>query len=1060
MRTYYFIHPFIGILFLAGFQVEMNLANSQGKSSARISDSHFRFEHLTVDDGLPQNEIVCIYQDRAGFMWFGTKGGLARYDGYGFKTYHAEPWRDSALSNSSITVLFELDRKQTPDFGPKFQGLWIGTDGGGLNIANSLTHKFAHFLDHENDTIATGRGNLSTIMQDRRGIVWIATLDGLYRFDLKSQAFVSVDYDNVPHHPGRVDQILSLCEDRTGAIWIGTNHGAYRYEPERNSFVRFGHDDHQRASISADLVQALYQDSHGRVWFGTQGGLDRYDDSTQTISHVLMHREGSIVPTSNSIVTICEDSRGFLWVGTVGGGVGMFDPRAETWEWANHVPDDPSSLSDNTVFSITEDFTGTMWFGTRRGVNKMTLGGIRFGNYRSITSTRNNIVWSICESTVDSLPIVFVGTQAGLATLDQPMAQLKPFTPEVKGIEVLNRYAVRSILADHSEVLWIGTLGGGLFRFDRKRGVIEQRIDRKFKMDIYALLDDGKGNLWVGTNGSGLLRYDKANGTFEDFSSKSPDDWKENEWVIAMQRTRDEGSDSVLWVGTWSYGLARVDLRTRRRTYFQHERGNSNTLSDNSVFSLYESAREPGILWIGTGGGGLSRLNIRDTTFTTFTRQHDLPDNVVYGILEDGSGALWLSTNSGLSRFDPRKGEFRNYDHSDGLQSNEFNLGAYFKNDRGELFFGGPNGLNGFVPDLVVNSRPPRVVLTHLAYPGSDSRAPWEGNSSGIIELSYDKGFLSFEFVALHYKEPSKNRYAYMLTGADKEWRYANARSEPSYTALPPGEYAFVVKAANCDGAWSTPRTMATIVIAPPFWARWWFYTLCVAFLVGSAFLFHRSSVRRAVRMERAMADGREQLRKKLAADFHDEIGHKLTAISLGARLLERELATAAVHVRDQVTSIGAHVDQVSKEVRELTWELDPDKDSLLDLAEYLKGISDQLFDTTDIAFRIVGLENHFGTVKLPIEWRRQLTRIFKEAMHNVAKHAKGCRNVTLAITLRDRLLTIALTDDGSGFETTGVSAGNGFANMRNRSVFLNGSLDIVSKAFGGTAIHFESKLP
>jgi len=277
---------------------------------------------------------------------------------------------------------------------------------------------------------------------------------------------------------------------------------------------------------------------------------------------------------------------------------------------------------------------------------------------------------------------------------------------------------------------------------------------------------------------------------------------------------------------------------------------------------------------------------------------------------------------------------------------------------------------------------------------------------------------------------------------------------------LHPGEYEFIVKAANCDGVWSTPLTMATIVIAPPFWERWWFYSLCVAFLIASTFLFYRSGVRRAIHMERARTEEREQLRKKLAADFHDEIGHQITSISLGARLLEREMNDSSPHLQAHVRSIGAHVDQVSKEIRELTWELDPSKDSLLHLVEYLKGISDQLFDTTSLAFRVVGVESEFEKVALPIEWRRHLTRIFKEAMHNAAKHAVGCKNVTLAITLRERFLTIALTDDGGGFDPANVLTGNGFTNMRNRAVLLKGSLAIISELPGGTTVRFEAKLP
>lgn len=1022
--------------------------------------SPFSFEHISVDDGLSQNEVVCMYQDRDGYLWFGTKGGLTRYDGYELTTYRAEPWNDTALSHSSISSLFEVNPKLSPDINPKFHGLWVGTDGGGLNVGNKMNHRYIHYRK-DNSTL-TSSDMISAIIQDRNGIMWIATLDGFYTFDVNSGSFTRIDYDHTSQLSGKDDEILAMCEDRSGAIWIGTRHGAYRYKDGKSTLIHLERNDDRHGRNLSSTIQVVYEDSRGTVWLGTGGGLYQYDQTKQKVSHVPILRGDPAIPTSNSIVSLLEDRRGFLWVGTINGGVGMFDPRSGAWEWAYHDPGDHSSLSDNTVLSILQDDSGTMWFGTRRGVNKLVPDKVRFQHFRSTRSVDESIVWSVAEIYGEHRPIILVGTQRGLAVLDPTHNQLKPYSPKLRGIELLNQYPVRAILTDGPNQIWVGTIGGGFFRIDLHKGTVDQHIDKRFKPDIYSIADGGDGSLWIGTNGSGLLRYDKIAGTFEYATPSEPSEQEKIEWIVTTHAQKDPTTNAIssILLGTWTYGLVRLEPNTRERRYHVHQSTNVNSLCNNTVFSIHESKRDRGIFWMGTNGGGLCRYNSRDGSFITFTRQDGLPDNVVYGILEDRSGALWLSTNSGLSRFDVRTGEFRNYDRTDGLQSNEFNLGAYFADSHGALYFGGPNGLNRFVPENIINPQPPRVLLTNFGYPGSGAAMVWPGGVPGTIELGHDEGYLSFQFVALHYKKSIDNAYAYMLAGADTAWRYSSTKPDVSYARLAAGAYSFVVKAANCDGVWSSPSTVATVVIAVPYWRTWWFFVLVFTMVVATAFVFHRARLNRAVMLERTATDVRERLRKKLAADFHDEIGHKTTAISMGVKLLGHELRDAPDQVQVQLERIGMQSEQLSREIRSLTWELDPEKDSLLDLAEYLKSIADVLFDSKNVAFRLSGIEPSFDTVLLPIEWRQHLTRIFKEAMHNVAKHANGVGNVTLAFALREQTLEIQLTDDGSGSDTLSSPAGNGITNMHKRAIVLNGSFSIVSRLSGGTTVRFESKLP
>ncbi len=525
-------------------------------------------------------------------------------------------------------------------------------------------------------------------------------------------------------------------------------------------------------------------------------------------------------------------------------------------------------------------------------------------------------------------------------------------------------------------------------------------------------------------------------------------------WITSIKKDHD----GFLWLGTWGRGLIKYNPKNGDYRTYRHEPDNPNSLNDNSVLCIHIDRNN--VLWLGSNGGGLNRFNPKTRTFSAFTKRNGLPSNVVYGIAEDGLRRLWLTTNKGLSCFIPENNTFINYDIQDGLVCNEFNMGACFKSSTGELYFGSPKGFNRFLAAHSVNASPPDVVLTSFKKFGQNVFFDTPVPRIKKIILDYRDKMITFGFAALHYKNSAKNRYAYKLNGFDKNWIDNGFKREVTYTNLDPGEYLFMVKAANSDGIWNENGLRITLIITPPFWNTWWFYSLMFFAVMVIVYTIHRIHLARVIKTERMKIAEREHLRKQMAADFHDELGHRVTKIALLSKLLYKDIREQPKKVDEHLEQIRKNADSLFCEMKEFVWKLDSDKDSLYDLMAQLKNFSDTLFEKSDIAFRITGLNKEIEKLRLPMDWRQNLLRIFKEGMHNVLKHADNCKNVSLQIAVVNQTFSLALSDDGQGFKIYDVKGGNGINNMKNRAEKINGLLSIQSEPGKGTRLIFKAKLP
>ena len=811
-----------------------------------------RFHRILPEDGLSQAVVTAVVQDHSGFMWFGTQEGLNRYDGYEFKIFRHDAHEPGSLSHDSIRALY-VDRQGT---------LWVGTDGGGLNRYDPVEDTFSHFRFDLEDPTSLSDDRVRAILEDRSGILWIGTEGGgLNRFDRDTGLFEAFNHD--PANPESLshNRVSSLFEGPDGVLWVGTDGGGLeRFDPQAGGpFQHYRHDPDLQTTLSDNRIRTLTGDEDGTLWIGTyEGGLNRLDPASGMLTRFLNDPEDPTSLSANRVRGIFRDRSEVLWIGT-DNGLNALRSDGLSFAQFRSDPEDLLSLSDDRVISIFQDRGGVLWVGTYRGLNKWnsTLGG--FTHHRPVrdseTGPSSDVVTAFHDDTDGS---IWIGTYGGgLNRWNRVTGTYEYFRHDPGDPNSLSDDRVSSILVDGKGTLWVGTFTGGLNRFDRAtRSFTRWRHDpenHKTLSDdgITAIVKGGRGDLWIGTYRAGLNRFDSSSGLVSRYrhDSENPTSLSSDR-VVALHLD----GEGVLWVGTDGGGLSRMDVDRGRFSHYRHSPDNPWSLSSDHVWAIHGDAT--GVLWIGTQGGGLNRWLPSERTrhrgrFEHFAYRDGLPSSVVYGILSDRRGNVWLSTNRGISRFNPRTGVIKNYNRSHGLQGEDFNSGAYFRSQSGEMFFGGSSGFNVFLPEAIAdNAHVPPVVLTSflkLNQPVNlgSTLAEVEG-----LQLSHRDYVVAFEFAALDYTEPESNRYMYQLVGFDQEWVDAGSRRRATYTNLPAGAYTFRVKASNNDGLWNDQGTAVRVAVAPAPWDTWWAWSLYGLVATIALVLNFRSQIRKRQRAE------------------------------------------------------------------------------------------------------------------------------------------------------------------------------------------------------------------
>lgn len=765
------------------------------------AQNHIAFNHLTVENGLSQSAVTCIFQDEKGFMWFGTQDGLNRYDGYNLKVFKNDPTDTSSLINNFIFSIYE-DTTGT---------LYIENQGGGFQRYNPLTESFSRISKNKINLRRAKYSTVSAFYEDTNGVQWIGGLGagtGLKRVDLNTGKTKVYKHD--PTNPSSLsdDKVYSVYRDRSGNLWAGTFNGLDKLNEKTGEFIHYRHGPRNPNSLSDNFVWPIYEDSQGYLWVGTvKGGLNRFDPRRKTF---INYKNDSSDPTSlndNFIFSIYEDRSGMLWVGTNAGGVNYFHPSSQIFNLFTNEPDNKNSLSDNSILSMIVDKNGIYWIGTMKG---------------------------------------------GLDRFDYNKNQFKNYAYNPSVVNGISSNSIQSLFEDRSGILWIGTFSNGLDAFDPASSTFRHYKNNPTEINslsdnrIYSIAQDKKGFVWIGTYGGGLNKLDPSTGNVTRFMHKEDDPnsiSSDAVWSAAI-----DGSGKI-WLGTFGGGINIFNPADNKSVHLRYNPDDPTSLPDDNVIRIFIDDKDN--IWAGTTKG-LSRYDRAKNKFKNFREKDGLPNESIYGILQDNTGDLWLSTNKGLSRFNPKTETFKNYYYQDGLQGNEFNQSAFAKDKKtGRLLFGGNNGFNVFNPDKIKdNTFIPPIVFTDYTRYNTDDQEGKPIYEKGISErdslfLTYKDNIINLQFSGLSYYNNSENRYKYKLEGFNKNWIQLGNVHSVTFTNLSPGKYNLRVIGSNNDGIWNDAGAGLFIEVTPPWWRTNIAYGVYAVIFIGILYFLRRIELNR-----------------------------------------------------------------------------------------------------------------------------------------------------------------------------------------------------------------------
>lgn len=884
-----------------------------GSASLLIAQTTYQrditFERLTVKQGLSQGTILCILQDRRGFMWFGTEDGLNRWDGHSFKIFRANPRDTASLVRSYVEALYE-DKEGT---------LWVGTKGG-LCRFNRASETFTTYrADGKPQSLS--HSYITSIVDDARGeYLWVGTYGGgLCRMDKKTGQFKtyrkSVGKEGALHS----DIVWRLAADKSGAIWVGTyDGGLYRYMSASDNFLRFSSDSSSSVSLGKNDIQALWTDRLGFVWIGTnRSGLWRFEyrpiSRSGEFKHFASDPANPSTIGSSKVSAVIETRSGVIWAAT-DNGLSSMDRALEQFRTYRKERSTAESLVNDEVLSLYEDRSGTVWVGTRDGISFFNPNTQKFLTYQALPNQvrglSNNAVWAFAE---DKEGKIWIGTEDGLNRMEsQPLSGGSGIFEVFRANDIfpnqLEENFISALCVGRDGTLWIGTDGSGVYALRQTSVYGKASFEHYLAQEgdpnsltgnsVSKIIEDRDGKIWIATYGGvnrleGIDASGKAQFTSFRYNKDQPAKSLASPIVLAMFQDRS----GVLWVGTEN-GLSRLDPKTGDTKTYRSEQGRPESLSDNGIQYIYED--KVGNLWLATEGG-LNKFDRSTEKFSTVeipsegneVKLVEALKGTVLGIVEDRSGALWLTTNHGVIRYQPSIGVMQLYDTRDGLQGDEFITGAVFKSKNGTMFLGGTNGFSVVHPDsLRANSIAPAVVLTNFTAFGKPVVFDTVIAEKRHITLKHNDNNFEIRFSALSFSFATRNRYRYKLEGFDQEWHYADVgQHDARYTNLDPGEYIFHVQACTYENVWEEAGSTALMIdITPPFWVTWWFRTIIGFIVLGGGFTFIRWRVNAVEERNKTLERLVEQRTKELQ-DSNEEIKTQFSEIQRQNGILDQQAA-------------------------------------------------------------------------------------------------------------------------------------------------------------------------
>jgi signal transduction histidine kinase/CheY-like chemotaxis protein/ligand-binding sensor domain-containing protein len=843
-------------------------------------------------------------------MWFGTRDGLNRYDGYRFTVFKNDPKDPSSISDNYINHIYEDSKGR----------LWIGTMKG-LNLYDRQNDSFKKFLTNDK------RFQVSCIIEDREKRIWISTYNGLFLFDEANHKFTHFLHSSSKNSLVD-DRINKMALDKQGKIWITTINGVSCFNFKKKEFKNFQVHPNDGLYDGRNMVFPVFVDSHNNVWVGFIGnGLGLYDREKDNFRLMKHDSANSNSLVHNEILCITEDDEKRLWIGTQDGGLSVYDPK--TGRFFNHKNSfyDNSTIASNSIHSIYKDKEGNIWAGTwTNGVNFYSKYTEKFTRYNRILNYNNPITYAICRAGEDK---VYLGIQdEGLNEFNLKTGAFRKIPNENSG-KILTSVVFAATNLDNDKI-GLGYHRGGFAIYDTKTSRFTHYLPGSPKGSNIVghtktiVFKDSQNRIWIGGWGEGLHRFDAATQNFVNYLPDPNNPYSLcNSAVFALT----EDDDKNLWIGT-EVGLDVLLYGSEKFIHYIHNDKDSASLSHNTVHSLFKD--HAGNIWVGTVGG-LSFFNKKTKTFVRYTVKDGLPNNVINSIIEDDDHYLWLGTNKGLSRFNPQSRTFRNYSTDDGVQGEEFARNSCYKMPDGIILMGGVNGFNIIDPrNIQDNPFLPKVVFSDFKVFNKSVQPASEGSPlknpvqvAREIQLHYAQSVFTIDFAALNYINSQNNQYAYMLEGFDRNWNYSGNRNSATYTNLDPGTYTFLVKAANNDGKWNNTPSTIRIIILPPFWMTWWFRSLIVLIVVGSSYSFYRYRIN-AIKRQKMLLETLVEERTHEVKQQAGQLQHLNEELQFKSDKLEAQSAKLAAQAHN-LQEINVSLEKQKEEAQQARAEADKD---------------------------------------------------------------------------------------------------------------------------------------
>ena len=992
-----------------------------------------RFENISINEGLSNNSINCILQTKDGFLWIATKDGLNRYDGQNFKIYKNNPSLKNSLPENYVMSLLESSDGT----------FWVGTWGGGLCKYDPLHEAFLRY-----DLKTTEDDYIESLYEDTFGNIWYGTMHyGLSK--INSVSHIITTYN--PYLPGNKyfpdSEITCIKADEKNFLWIGTlRSGLIKFDPLTETFKQFKHQTEIPNSISGNYVWDILVDND-KLFLSTENGLDIFDIKTEKVIKYLSFSIPNDDGPFKTFRHAMKDHLGNIWAGTYNY-LGLFifpdDGNYKKFIHLEGKEGEINSIISSRIRWLYEDRSKNIWVGTEEGISKLTSTKA-FLQYRLLPSQKNTLGGKVVSSIIaDKDSIIWVGYGGG------GFDKINLITNEIIHFKNIpnnnNSLSVNDVVCMHKDkngILWIGTSYGGLNRFDPETGKF--KVYRNTKSDnsslksdwVQQILETSDGKLLIGTN-DGLQLFDRKTEKFFDYQPENVNDKVKLPRIFSVNSLFEDRSGDI-WIGTWLDGLFRYESKKQFLHHYKPIAGDIKSLSASKVCFITEDSK--GNIWIGTHSGGFNKFDKAAQTFTRFTTRDGLPNDVVFGILEDESGFLWISTMKGLAKFDPGKKSFRVYDQADGIIHNQFNWHASYKDKYGKMYFGGNNGFILFDPKtILIDTVQSQIAFTSFKVFDKEATLPQSLPTIKEVTLNYNQNFFSIEFAALDMAPAHKHTYSYKLEGIDPDWINSDFRTTAYYTDIDPGEYKFLVKASNADKIWSDPIALS-IIIKPAWWMTWWFKLLIVLAISFTGFLLYRFRVNQLLKIER--------IRYDIASDLHDEIGSNLSSISVDGQLLQKSDSLTEKE-RELSFDISKTAAQTLDAMRDIIWFINPKNDESEDITFKMKETASRLLGGIEWSF------NASGNIRFEyfsLEQRRNIFLIYKEALTNVIRHSNAKKCSVNLVNNSDNL-AINVKDNGDGFDFEKVRKNTGILSMLKRAEKIKGNLTFVSKPGDGTSVN------